>query len=196
MGKDKTKDGDATTSTEMNRDHSRDKEARDTVLARTITEAVAWETQSIAGVFARQMEKAHVQYQDLLKESHTAALPTTLKVTSGSDGFRVMDPFDWKMDKNVYQIWQLWSHKARLTLEAMEGDTEKTKISYLHHWLNGEGAKFFCLFLWLCINVLRDIGECCKSVPLDHTGSYVSISMNITRILACVVQVDAFIISL
>ena len=24
-------------------------------------------------------------------------------------------------------------------LNAMEGDTEKTKISYLHHWLNGEG---------------------------------------------------------
>ena len=43
------------------------------------------------------------------------------------------------MDKNVYQRWQLWSHKARLALEAMEGDTEKTKISYLHHWLNGEG---------------------------------------------------------
>ena len=43
------------------------------------------------------------------------------------------------MDKNVYQRWQLWSHKARLTLEAMEGDPEKTKISYLHHWLNGEG---------------------------------------------------------
>ena len=43
------------------------------------------------------------------------------------------------MDKNIYQRWQLWSHKARLALEAMEGDTEKTKISYLHHWLNGEG---------------------------------------------------------
>ena len=85
------------------------------------------------------MEKAHVQYQDLLKESCAATLPTTLKVTSGSDGFRVMDPFDWTMDKNVYQRWQLWSHKARLTLEAMEGDTEKTKISYLYHWLNGEG---------------------------------------------------------
>ena len=80
-----------------------------------------------------------MQYQDLLKESCAAALPTTLKVTSGSDGFRVMDPFDWTMDKNVYQRWQLWSHKARLILEAMEGDTEKTKISYLHHWLNGEG---------------------------------------------------------
>ena len=57
-------------------------------------------------------------------------------------------------------------------------------------------AKFFCLFLWLCINVLRDVGECCTSVPLDRTGSYVSISINITKILACVVQVDAFIIRL
>ena len=57
-------------------------------------------------------------------------------------------------------------------------------------------AKFFCLFLWLCINVLHDLGECCESVPLDRTGSYVSISINITKILACLVQVDAFIISL
>ena len=134
--KDQTRDGDAA----KNRDHSQDQEAaRDATLARTIAEAVARETQPIAEVLTRQMEKAHAQYQDLLKESHAATLPTTLKVTSGSDGFRVMDPFDWTMDKNVYQRWQLWSHKARLALEAMEGDTEKTKISYLHHWLNGEG---------------------------------------------------------
>ena len=54
MGKDKTKDGDATTSTETNRKHSRDREAaRDAVLARTIAEAVAQQTQSIAEVFAR-----------------------------------------------------------------------------------------------------------------------------------------------
>ena len=137
--KDKTRDGDAATS-ETNRDHSRDQEAaRDATLARTIAEAVAKETQSIAEVFAREMTKVHAQYQDFIKESRAAALPTTLKVTSGSDGFRVMDPFDWTMDKNVYQRWQLWSHKAKLALEAMEGDTEKTKISYLHHWLNGEG---------------------------------------------------------
>ena len=93
----------------------------------------------MAKAFTRQMEKAHVQYQDLLKETRAATLPTILKVTSSTDGFRVMDPFDWTMDKNAYQRWQLWSHKARLALEAMEGDTEKTKISYLHHWLNGEG---------------------------------------------------------
>ena len=108
-------------------------------LAKTIAEAVARETQSIAEVFTRQMEKAHAQYQDLLKETHAATLSTILKVTSASDGFKVMDPFDWTLDKNVYQRWQLWSHKAKLALEAMEGDTEKTKISYLHHRLNGEG---------------------------------------------------------
>ena len=85
------------------------------------------------------MGKAHVQYEKLFKESRAATLPTTLKVTSSSEEFRVMDPFDWTMDKNVYQRWQLWLHKARLALDATEGDTEKTKISYLHHWLNGEG---------------------------------------------------------
>ena len=138
--KDKTRDGDATaTSTEANRDHSQDQEARDTALARTIAKAVTRETQSIAEVFAREMTKAHAQYQDFIKESRTSTLPTTLKVTSGSNGFRVMDPFDWTMDKTIHQRWQLWSHKARLTLDAMEGDSENTKISYLHHWINGVG---------------------------------------------------------
>ena len=157
--KDKTRDRDAaateTRDSHANRDHSQDREAsRDTALAKTIAEAVALqtksiielfskqkaeETQSITEAFSRQMEKAHVHYKKLFKENHVAALPTTLKVTSSSDGFRVMDPFDWTMDKNVYQRWQLWSHKARLALDAMEGDTEKTKISYLHHWFNGEG---------------------------------------------------------
>ena len=81
---------------QTNRDHSQDREAaRDTALAKTIAEAVARETQSTAEVFARQMEKAHAQYQDLIKESCTATLLTTLKVTSGSDGFRIMDSFDW-----------------------------------------------------------------------------------------------------
>ena len=161
MGKDRSKDGDAATSPTENKDHSWDQESRDAVLARTITIAVARalaqqkseetqsiaeavagalakqkaeETQSITEAFTRQMEK---QYEKLLKETRTQALPPTLKITSGTDGFRVLDPFDWTMDKNIYQRWQLWSHKARLALEAMEGDTEKTKISYLHHWLNG-----------------------------------------------------------
>ena len=114
------------------------------------------------------MEKAHAQYEKLFKESRAAALPTTLKVTSPTDGFRVMDPFDWTMDKNVYQRWQLWSHKAKLTLDAMEGDTEKTKISYLHHWLNGEGiAK---IEGWKNSKILLNQEEYDKLA--DKTGKY------------------------
>ena len=97
-------------------------------LAKTIAEAVA-----------REMAKAHVHYQALLNDGSTAVIPTSLKVTSGTKGFKVMDPFDWTKDKAIYQRWQLWSEKARLTLDAMEGDSEKTKISYFHHCINGEG---------------------------------------------------------
>ena len=50
-----------------------------------------------------------------------------------------MDPFNWTKDKSIYQRWQLWSEKARLTPDAMEGDSEKTKISYFHHWINRVG---------------------------------------------------------
>ena len=144
MGKDKNKDKErqdgetAATSPntvtsprdacQSNRDLSRDREARDAALAKTIAEAVA-----------REMAKAHVHYQALLNDRSAAVIPTSLKVTSGANGFKVMDPFDWTKDKAIYQRWQLWSEKARLALDAMEGDSEKTKISYFHHWINGEG---------------------------------------------------------
>ena len=141
--------------------HSRDQDTRDASLAKAIAEAVAQQTQTIADVFQRQieavskqkseetqaltdvfqrqMEETRVQYQELLKASCAQKLSSTLRVTSGTNGFRVMDAFDWTNDKNIYQRWQLWSHKARLALDAMEGDNEKTKISYLHHWLDGKG---------------------------------------------------------
>ena len=161
MGKDKTQDENATAK-------NKDQESRDTTLAKTITAAVAvalaqqkaketqsiteavglqsksitevaQQTKSITETFSRQMEKTHAQYEKLLEASHTQNFTSTLKVTSSTDGFRVMDPFDWTADKNIYQRWQLWSHKARLALDAMEGDNEKTKISCLHHWLDGKG---------------------------------------------------------
>ena len=141
------------------KNHSQD--TRDTSLAKAIAEAVAQQTQTIADVFQRQieavsrqkseetqaltdvfqrqMEETWAQYQELLKASCAQKLSSTLKVASGTNGFRVMDAFDWTNDKNIYQRWQLWSHKARLALDAMEGDNEKTKISYLHHWLDGKG---------------------------------------------------------
>ena len=113
---------------QSNRDLSQDREARDAALAKTITEAVA-----------REMAKAHVHYQAILNEKGAATIQTSLKVSSGANGFKPMDPFNWTKDKSIYQRWQLWSEKARLTLDAMEGDSERTKISYFHHWINGEG---------------------------------------------------------
>ena len=139
--KDKTRDENAATSSDW------EQESRDTALARTIAQAVAEafakqkaeETKLITETFTRQMEKTQAQYDELLKVSRAQNSTTTLKVSSGSQGFRVMDPFDWTHDKNIYQRWQLWSMKARLALDAMEGDNEKTKISYLQHWLDGKG---------------------------------------------------------
>ena len=85
------------------------------------------------------MVKAHAHYQALLNEGNAAAMPTSLKMTSGALGFKVMGPFDWTKDKAIYQRWQMQSEKARHTLEAMEDDSEKTKISYFHHWVDSAG---------------------------------------------------------
>ena len=68
-----------------------------------------------------------------------AVIPTSLKVTSRANGFNVMDPFDWTKNRAIYQRWQMWSEKARHTLDAMEGDSEKSKILYFHHWIYCKG---------------------------------------------------------
>ena len=107
---------------------SQEREARDATLAKQVVEAIA-----------REMAKAHMHYQALLNDRDAAAMPTSLKMTSGALGFKVMDPFDWTKDKAIYQRWKMWSAKARHILEAMEGDSEKTKISYFHHWVDSEG---------------------------------------------------------
>ena len=113
---------------QANRDLSREREARDATLAKQVAEAIA-----------KEMANAQAHYQALLNDRNTAAMPTSLKMTSGALGFKVMDPFDWTKDKAIYQRWQMWSEKARHTLEAMEGDSEKTQISYFHHWVDSEG---------------------------------------------------------
>ena len=192
--KDRTRDENAAT------DASRDQESRDATLARTIAEAVALqtksivemfskqkaeetksivemfskrkaeETQSLTEAFQRQMEKTHVQYEEILKASRAQNFPFTLKVTSSSEGFRVMDPFDWAMDKDIYQRWKLWSHKARLILDAMEGDTENTKISYLHHWLNGNGISK--IKGWINSKILISQAEYDALEERDRKGKY------------------------
>ena len=131
--KDKNKDqGDSATATEgalgdsitspmdachANRDLSQEREARDAALAKQVAEAIA-----------RKMAKAHVHYQVLLNERGTTAMPTSLKMTSGALGFKIMDPFNWTNDKAIYQRWKMWSEKARHALDAMEGDSERLKF--------------------------------------------------------------------
>ena len=110
------------------RDLSWEREARDTALAKQVAEAIA-----------RAMAKAHTHYQAILNERGAASMPISLKMTSRALGFKVMDPFDWTKDKAIYQRWQMWSEKARHALDAMEGDLEKTKISYFCHWIDGKG---------------------------------------------------------
>ena len=85
------------------------------------------------------MAKAHTHYQALLNERSAAVIPTSLKMTSRASDSKVMDPFDWTKDKVIYQRWQMWSEKATHALDAMEGDSEKTKISYFPHWIDRDG---------------------------------------------------------
>ena len=96
MGKDKAKeqhDGETAASSDTitspqdthqdtcqsNRDLSCDHKAWDATLAKTITKAIA-----------REMAKAHVHYQAILDETGTATIQTSLKVSSGANGFKVM----------------------------------------------------------------------------------------------------------
>ena len=96
MGKDKNKDkehydGETAATSETNnpwnthqdsrRDLSQDCKARDATLAQTIAEAVA-----------REMAKAHAHYQAILNDRGAATLQTSLKISSGANGFKVMDP--------------------------------------------------------------------------------------------------------
>ena len=131
--KDKNKDqGDSATATEgvsgdsitsprdarhANRDLSWKREARNTVLAKQVAEAIA-----------REMAKDHAHCQALLNERGTTAMPTSLRMTSGALGFKIMDPFDWTKEKAIYQRWQMWSEKARHALDAMEGDSKRLKF--------------------------------------------------------------------
>ena len=71
---------------------SAEREAQETTLASLVAEAVA-----------REMSKAHAQYTTMMKEFCTPALPTNHTINSGVNGFKVMDPFDWTKERDIYQ---------------------------------------------------------------------------------------------
>ena len=72
----------------VNHNLSQEREARGATLAKQVAEAIARET-----------GKAHMYYQALLNERSAAVMPTSLKMTSGTLGFKVMDPLTGQRTK-------------------------------------------------------------------------------------------------
>ena len=62
--------------------------------------------------------------------------------------------------------------QARLTLDAMEGDSVKTKISYLHHWINGDGITQ--IEAWKNNKILISQSEYDALESKDREGKYSS----------------------
>ena len=79
------------------------------------------------------------RFKAMFNERAAMAMSVSMKTSSGATRISAMPPFDWTRNKAIYQRWQTWSKKPRHTLEAMEGDSEKAKISYFHHWIDSTG---------------------------------------------------------
>ena len=85
------------------------------------------------------MEKVHAQCQALFNDRNAAAIPTSLKVTSGANGSKVMDPFDWTKTRLSTSDGNCGQKRPDSPLMPWKVTQKKTKISYFHHWINGEG---------------------------------------------------------
>ena len=83
----------------------------------------------VAEAITRESSQLTVTFTAILNQNSAANMPASLKVTSRAAGIKAMSAFDWTKDKSIYQRWQLWSEKARHTLDCMEGDSVKAKIS-------------------------------------------------------------------
>ena len=93
----------------------------------------------VVGAITRETAKTTATFTAILNERTAANMPTTLQVTSRALGIKAMDPFDWTKDEAIYQRWKIWSEKAKHALDCMEGNSEKAKNSYFHHWIDSAG---------------------------------------------------------
>ena len=102
---------------QSNRDLSQDRNAQDAALAKTIAEAVA-----------REMAKAQVHYEALLNDRGTATIQTSLKVSSGANGFKVMDPRDGNYGQKRVDLplmpWKV-TQKGLKSLTSITGSMER-----------------------------------------------------------------------
>ena len=143
MGKDKNKDkepqdGETAASSktitspwdahQSNRDLSQDWEARDAALAKTIMEAVA-----------REMAKAHVQYQALLNDRSAAVIPTTLRLLQEHMVSRLWTPLTGPRTRLSTRDGNCGQKRLDLPLKLWKVTQKRLKISYFHHWINEDG---------------------------------------------------------
>ena len=77
--------------------------------------------------------KMMAKFTAVLNECAVIPAPIALQISSGAAGISTMPPFDCTRDKAINQQWQSWSTKVRHVLDAIEGDSDKAKISYFHH---------------------------------------------------------------
>ena len=76
----------------------------------------------------------------------------------------------------ICEVAQDYKVGLRFQSSALMEIQEAAETYLVNLFLQGS---FACFFSGCAINILRDFGECCESVPLDHSGSYISISINI-----------------
>ena len=93
----------------------------------------------VVEAIARECAQLAATFTVILNQNNAANMPSSLKVTSGAAGIKAMPSFDWTKDKAIYQQWQLWSEKARHTLDCIKEDSVKAKILYFHQWIDSPG---------------------------------------------------------
>ena len=116
--KDKTQDGNATTSTDDNKDHSQDQESRDAALARTITVAVAGalmqqkteETQSIATAVAGALRQQKSEETQSITEAvalQTKSIIEAFSKQKAEETQSITEAFSRQMEKMHAQFDEL-----------------------------------------------------------------------------------------
>ena len=101
---------------------------------------------------------------------------------SGAAGLTAMEKIDWTPDNSFYQWWLTWTEEAEHSLAAMEGDTTKTKISFLHIWVNKQGMTLF--MQWKNQGIIfshedyeaLDVGNKDKKFPDDEIETYFTLT--------------------
>ena len=137
--KDKTRDGDAATSTKANRDHSQDQEARDTALARTIAEAVANRPSQLLKYLQGKCQRLMHNIKTLSRRVALQPYRLPLKLLPDQMALESWTPLIGQWTRISIRDGNFCHTRLSSPLKLWKETQRRPKISYLHHWLNGEG---------------------------------------------------------